>query len=41
MQLFLTSQEMEVNVVISRVQRNLATGISANQGVKKSVVVRC
>jgi hypothetical protein len=34
-----TSQEMTVAAVISRAQRNLATGINANQGVKKSVVI--
>ena len=34
-----TSQEMLYNAVISRVRRNLATGIGVNQGVKKSVVI--
>lgn len=38
MQLSLTSQEIEAKAVISRAQRNLATGISVNQGVKKTVV---
>ena len=39
MLLFLTSQEMEALAVISRIRRNLATGIGVNQGVKKSVEV--
>ena len=37
MLLFLTSQEMEVAAVIPKIRRNLARGIGANQGVKKSI----
>ncbi len=34
-----TSQEMRADLVISKGWRNLATGISVNQGAKKSVEV--
>jgi hypothetical protein len=38
MLLFPTSQEMVVAVVILKVRRNSARGISVNQGAKKSVI---
>ena len=40
MSLNTTSQEMCFDSVIAKEWRNLATGISMNQGVKKSVVVK-